>query len=536
MSSQAHLEDGQLLRYLDGELPARQTRRVRGHLEACWECRAAVEELESAIAGCVQYRRQVLQAHLPPPPDRWADLSAGFARIDSEVGAAGSWWARLGSMLAAPPARRWAMTAAGALILAAGLYYRFHETPSVQASALLKRAAEAAATRPVPARQIRIRTSVRNRAVIPAMFREAKYNAENPLSAKAYQQWRDGLPSKTDEVATRPDPQAPGQQRYEIRTTAAEGDLAVARLTLRATDLRPVEGRFEFRNREWVEYEEISDTSTTDGGTPADTRLEGPMRQTVPSRSAALPSGGSASISEELRVIAALHEIGADLGDPLEVNLVDGRVVVSGVGVTAERQREIRRALEDIPYVAVQFSEPSLAGGAAADAGMDSDLAGRTAMQARLEQQFGGRAEFERASGQLLEIADSAMARVYALRSLAQRFPDGTSMPAADATRLRDLARHHVAVLSTHLNDLHRTLAPVLVSLGGRSAQGRPASSTSWQPATEELFRTSRRMELLLSSLLGATPDAASGHLPTELLSALADVKVEAETLALMVQ
>jgi hypothetical protein len=285
-----------------------------------------------------------------------------------------------------------------------------------------------------------------------------------------------------------------------------------------------------------VEYEEISDTSTTDGGSPAETSLEGPMRQTVPSRSAAIPSGSSASISEELRVIAALHEIGADLGDPLEVNLVDGRVLVSGVGVPAARQREIRRALEDIPHVTVQFSEASVGGVAASDAGVDSEPASRSNMQSRLEQQFGGRAEFERASGQLLEIADSAMARVYALRSLAQRFPDGTTMPAADATRLRDLARHHVSVLSTHVNDLHRALAPVLVSLGGRSAQGRPATARAWQPATEDLFRASRRMELLLSSLLGASPDAAAGHLPTELLAALADVKVEAESLALLVQ
>jgi anti-sigma factor RsiW len=533
---QAHLEDGQLLRYLDGELPSRQTRRVRGHIEACWECRAAVEELEGAIADCVQYRKQVLQAHLPPPPDPWADLSAGFARIDSEVGA-GSWWARLGDWLAAPAARRWAMTAAGALVLAAGLYYRFHETPSVQASALLKRAVAVAATRPAPARQIRIRTSVRNRAVIPAMFREAKYSADNPLSAKSYQDWRAGLRAKTDEVATKPDPQTPGQQRYEIRTTAAAGDLAMARLTLRATDLRPVEGRFEFRNREWVEYEEISDASTTDGGTPADTRLEGPMRQTVPSRSAALPSGSSASISEELRVVAALHEIGADLGDPVEVNLVDGRVIVSGVGVTAERQREIRRALEDIPYVVVRFSEPTLAGAAAADAGLDTDPAGRNAgMQSRLEQQLGGRAEFERVSGHLLEVADSAMARVYALRSLSQRFHGGAVMSGADATRLNDLARNHLAVLTTHVNDLHRTLAPVLVSLGGKTAQGRPATSGSWQAAVEDLFRISRRMEQLLSSLLGATPDAAPGHVPTELLGSLADMKVEIEALSAMMQ
>src|SRR5207253_7168364 len=128
------------------------------------------------------------------------------------------------------------------------------------------------------------------------MLRAAHYNSEAPLSARSFEEWRDGLASKRDEVTTVPDPASPAQNCYRIQTIAAEGELALASMILRATDLHPVEGRFEFRNQDWVEYNEISDASTTDGGTPADTRLEAPMRRTVPpSRSAALPSGKSAS-------------------------------------------------------------------------------------------------------------------------------------------------------------------------------------------------------------------------------------------------
>jgi anti-sigma factor RsiW len=530
---QAHPEDGELLRYLDGELPEREARRVREHMKACWECRAAAEELEGAIADCVQYRKQVLQTYLPAPPAPWADLSQGFARIDSEVGA-GSWMARLGRRFAAQPTRRWALPAAAAVVLAAGLFYQFRETPSVQAAALLKRAVAVAESRPAPARPIRMRSSVKNRAAIPTMFREARYNAENPLSAKAYQEWRDALIRKRDEVTTVPDPQSPGQNRYQIQTVAGDGDLALARLTLRATDLRPVEGRFEFRNSEWVEYEEIPDAFTTDGGNPAGPRVEDPMRQAVPSRQAALPSGSSASISEELRVLAALHGIGADLGDPVEVSVGDGRVIVSGIGINAQRQQEIRRALEDIPNVSVQFTDPA-ASGAAADSAADVDASGKaTAAQSRLEQQLGGRAEFERFSGQLLDQMDSAMARVYALRSLAQRFPATAAMTPADTARLRDLAREHIRTLSLQVHDLHRTLAPVLVSLGGKTAQGRPATARTWQTASEEVYRLSRRLEVLLSALMGVTPDPVSGHIPSEVLSGFADLTVEVDALEQM--
>src|SRR5438045_5158428 len=123
----AHPEDGVLLRYLDGELPVRKSRQVRGHLEACWQCRTAVEDLENTVADCVHYRGNVLQTLLPPPPAPWADLSDGFARIDSEVGVE-SWMARVSRWLTAPPARRWALSAATALGLAAAPFYQFRET------------------------------------------------------------------------------------------------------------------------------------------------------------------------------------------------------------------------------------------------------------------------------------------------------------------------------------------------------------------------------------------------------------------------
>ena len=523
-SVQTHPEDGLLLRYLDGELPGRKSRQVRRHLEACWQCRSGAEEFERTIADCVRYRTAVLQ----PPPAPWSDLSEGFARIDSEVRGE-SLPARLGRWFAAPPALRWSFSAAVALVLAAGLYYQFRETPSVQAAALLKRAVSISAAHPGPARPVRIRTNVRNRAVVPAMLRAAHYRAEAPLSARSFQEWRDGLASKRDDVATVPDPEAPSGNCYRIRTTAAEGELASASLMLRATDLRPVESRFEFRNQDWVEYSEISDASTPDGGIPAEARLDAPMRRVVPSRPA-VPSGDSASISEELRVLSALHEIGADLGDPVEVHREAGRVLVGGVGVPAERRRKIQSVLSGIPNVAIQFSDPS---GAAIpdDAGVDSPGAGpkgleASGIQARLEKHLGGRAEFERFSGQLLEALDSAMSRAYALRALAQRFPEGTEMSAHDRAVLAELAREHANALFAQINELHRTLAPVLASLGGGAAQGRPAAPhRTWQAAAEDALRSSRRVEVLLSTVLGVTPESANAQVPSELLAAFADLR-----------
>ena len=105
-----HPEEGQLLRYLDGELPGRKARQIRKHLEACWHCRAELEELQSTVGDCVRYRKNVLGTCLPPPPDPWQDLSRGFDRIDASLDGE-SLAARLARAIFLPrPAVRWAVT------------------------------------------------------------------------------------------------------------------------------------------------------------------------------------------------------------------------------------------------------------------------------------------------------------------------------------------------------------------------------------------------------------------------------------------
>lgn len=532
MSIASHPEEGVLLRYLDGELPGRKARQVRKHLEACWECRAAIEELEATVAGCVQYRKQVLQEMLPPAPAPWSDLSTGFAQIDAEI-SRDRWGARLGRWLAAPRVQRWAFTGAAAAAVLIGVYYQLVQTPSVRAATLLRRAVAATASHPAPARPVRMRGNYKDRTAIPAMLRAARYPAGDPLSAFSFQQWRDSLAARRDEVATVPDPETPSQSCFRIRTLAVQGDLAAASLMLRAADLHPVASRFEFRDQQWVEYSEISEGSTTDGGTPAESRMDNPTRRAVPSRPAALPSGESASVSEELRVLAALHGIGADLGDPLEIQRSNGRVLVSGVGVPPTRQREIHRALDPLPNVSIEFSDPAAAGAPGATVEMQTaapQSPRATGVQAKLEAYLGTRAAFDRFSEDTLAALDRAMSHAYALRSLAERFPENTPMGPQDQAMLADLARSHLDALSSQINELHRTLAPVLVSLGGATAQGRPAiEERSWQQASENAFVKARRVEVLLSTLLGVTSESPNAHISADLQTAFADLRAALE-------
>src|SRR5579864_3303994 len=141
-----HPQEEQLLRYSDGELPGRTTAQVRSHLEACWQCRANLEELEKTVGACVRYRTNVLQRHLPAPPAPWTDIYVRFAQIDASLERP-SLAERVTRLMAWPlhNVKLWA-PAAVALMIVFALFYRYRLTPSVQAAELLHKAILAADT------------------------------------------------------------------------------------------------------------------------------------------------------------------------------------------------------------------------------------------------------------------------------------------------------------------------------------------------------------------------------------------------------
>ena len=94
-----HPEDEQLLRYADGELPARAAAAIRSHLEACWQFREQLEQLQNTVGECVRYRKNILQRHLPPPPAPWADIYRGFGEIDAALAQASRFSSRGHSVL-----------------------------------------------------------------------------------------------------------------------------------------------------------------------------------------------------------------------------------------------------------------------------------------------------------------------------------------------------------------------------------------------------------------------------------------------------
>ena len=546
-----HPDEEQLLRYADGELPARRAAGIRSHLNACWHCRAALDELQCVVGECVRYRAAVLQRHLPAPPAPWVDIYREFDVIDASFDHP-SLAGRLAAMLRWPMhhAPKW-VPAAVALMLVWALLYRYRQTPSVQASELLRKAVVAAQARPARPHHLRLQTRdhrlVRWTGAQPAaadagdrqtldslktLFVAANYNWDDPLSARAYQAWRNQLPAKRDQVTRQ-------QDGYGIRTDSDSGELKEATLTLRSQDLQPTEGRFEFRNQEWVEITDLSDETEppanpiSASGLPVpDTSAAAPTLapETGVAPAPALP----ATAGDELRVWTALHQVGADLGDPVEVSRSGGEILVTGVGLAPERRQEIQDALRSQSGVVVRFSDSAPPGAqperAAPEIAPNPDV---RQLQARIAEQIGGRANFEQLASQVLDMSEPVMSRVYALRRLEERFPVAVEaqLSPADLRALRQLQQEHIASLAQQIAELQSALRPALASVSGPPAPAPDSrlSSAAWQPATEELFLSARRVEKSLAVVFGAATAEPGAQLPSELLSNLAQFRAKVE-------
>jgi hypothetical protein len=297
--------------------------------------------------------------------------------------------------------------------------------------------------------------------------------------------------------------------------------------------LQPLEERFEFRNHEWMEISELPEEAAPISQTFAARRVP-PVLPQVPQAVATPPvvQPRQATVGEELQVLAALHRVGADLGDPIEVTRESDRIVVAGVGIAPQRQEQIQRALDAVPKVVVRFSEPSAAAIPYSSQPAPANPPAKTGtqpFQARIEQQIGGRQNFEQFSSQLLDVTDSMMSRAYALRRLADRFSKDTeaTLEPADRQVLKNLNREHAAMIKQQAAQIERLLTPVLAPLGAPADGGSKSAirSDAWQPATEELFQNARKVETLVALMLGVAPGTPSAQLPSDVLSSVSQLR-----------
>ncbi len=301
-----------------------------------------------------------------------------------------------------------------------------------------------------------------------------------------------------------------------------------ATLKLSSRDLRPIEGTLQFRNRERVEISELP-TDPAPGASVPEVAEAAPI---LPPQAPTLKPAAELAPGEELQVLAALHRLGADLGDPVDVTRSGGQILVTGTGIAPNRQREIRDELREMPRVTVRFSEPSAEahGPEGPSPGVISVSPTNSLLQTELEKQLGGRAAFEQFAEHIFEMTDAFMSRAHALRRLAERFPADleTRMTPPQRHLLRRLRQEHAEELLRNVADVQGRMQPLLDGLGEPTrAIGAAMPSGSWQDATAQLFGEARRAETMLVAMLG-NGDAQSQDVPAQVAASLAQLRARA--------
>src|SRR5580704_17341326 len=79
----SHPDAGRLLQYADGELSNRDAAEIRTHLEACWNCRAEIEDIEETVTEYACYQRRLFEAP-PEPPVSWERFEIRLDRVIAE--------------------------------------------------------------------------------------------------------------------------------------------------------------------------------------------------------------------------------------------------------------------------------------------------------------------------------------------------------------------------------------------------------------------------------------------------------------------
>lgn len=513
-----------LLQYADGELPSRQAVHVRAHLEACWRCRAELEDVQETITEYVRYEQTVFDSP-PDPPVPWNGFGTRLERLIAERQ---NRWSHRGIALvkAILPNRRILATALAVTIVVFFAFVELRHPPAVNAAELLKRASEQE-VKAVHHPRLRIKTKqhtfVRTGIVaanrspeaeaerqLGSLFVEASYSWDNPLSATSFAAWRDGLRDWHDEVVL----QGTGDASiYQIRSSTRSSTLEEATLNLRARDLVVESGTFRFRSREWVEMTALADEPEQAAAPrPATALTRAPDRQPLlqPSRA-----------TEELRVIAALHSADADLGDQIELNRDDaGKLIVTATAVAPERRAALQSSLSSLPGISLRFRDPKID---LSRPNEPQDIEGRSStvettdgLQLKLQLTLGGAVGLARFTDRVLEASEAAMVQVHDLRKLAKRFSPDVELhfDRNNRTVLERLRHDHAQALATKTADLRDLLLPVLLSLGAADSEAveQPPTPPSWQDATEILFAAAQRLDQNLTRLFAG----AGGDRPAE--------------------
>ncbi len=495
MNKIEHLTVDDLILFMDRELEANAAANAGQHLLNCSECAKRLRSLKNGSDAYGKYCEQVLEPALHVPTAGWARLSRQFNKEKRH---------------------RWGVGWAVACTCGLALAFAYLELPKQpNAQEVLTRAAAA----PEEPTGSLLLTTGDERLFRPAvlesgnsearfqhlraLFVQANYSWEKPLSARSFADWRRRLPQKEDSVTS---VREPGNRKfYRVQTRTTAGILRAATLTLQASTYHPTKADFAFQGEESVELSEQTE--------PPKNGLQ-EVRRIPPATPRAVET--PATPEDELRVFAALDAMGAEAEEPIDVKLdaEHNTVLVTGMGIPAARRKEIETAMAGLPHAIVRFSAGQrLSNDADSVSPPNGDAVDESlTFRQNLQDRYGGVRQLQAATDKALDASNGLFARTHLLLLLAREFPPGveSGLNAGSAARLLGLRQRHVGAMEYALRQLKEELSPLLTEA---VASGEAiARSAYWQSGAEDLFAAARNLDRLVSRLLAGRYTEQEGN------------------------
>jgi hypothetical protein len=229
------------------------------------------------------------------------------------------------------------------------------------------------------------------------------------------------------------------------------------------------------------------------GGAPAPVKLE---PSPASARAASAPQAPEPNVqraSRELEVIAALHRIGADLGEPIELGGSEAGFELTATSIAPERERQIREAFTGMPDVRLRFvrserTAPDLqpASPGKGDEGSRAEPPGQAAAREAL-------------SGRAMESSAALLARLHALEDLEHRFPVAVraQLAPAESKVLDGIRADHLE----HARQNAEELQAIAVSMG--KAPHDPPEGVA---AAASPLENARQLDEAIGVVLGRAP------------------------------
>jgi hypothetical protein len=209
----------------------------------------------------------------------------------------------------------------------------------------------------------------------------------------------------------------------------------------------------------------------------------------------------------EIAVVAALHRMGADLGEPVRVATPERTGITVFLGdFGADRELEIRTALAAIPGVALRMEQPPPVRSGSATVSLTPRPG---PLDIRLEAALGGPAALQATANSVVDEDERLMATAHALHNLDARFPPAreAALTAGGQAVLKEIRADLEESYRGHARKLLALIAPVRHAL---AATGDAAGSGK--------FESAKRMDRVVLTLFGG---ASSGSTPGQLAAEL---------------